>query len=269
MCKGLIMNNRNNYFGARYYDADISIWLSVDPMADKAPGWTPYRYGLNNPLNNIDKKGLIEWPLAGATAVNKSDTKDGGWKLVNTVVRTSTYLDTNRPKGASNPHCGIDYRAQVGTTFYSLGDGVVTAIGSSKRGGNYVTVQYSNGDQVTFRHIQATAEGLKVGSTVLEGQRLGTTGNSGTQHAHLHVDARDKDGNRIDPEGRNYGTVNNSDFFSKFNGDYMKLFEHKQEMARQDSQRKAAMLNPPIHVPDATNVVTPYTNYTPQVKLDN
>jgi len=49
-----------SYFGARYYDADISVWLSVDPMADKAPGWTPYRYCWQNPSNITDPFGLFE-----------------------------------------------------------------------------------------------------------------------------------------------------------------------------------------------------------------
>ena len=32
-----------SYFGARYYDSDILTgWLSVDPMADKYPGLSPY-----------------------------------------------------------------------------------------------------------------------------------------------------------------------------------------------------------------------------------
>ncbi len=49
-----------HYFGARYYDSELSVWLSVDPMADEAPGWTPYRYGFNNPMNFIDPFGLLE-----------------------------------------------------------------------------------------------------------------------------------------------------------------------------------------------------------------
>ncbi|MFW5983316.1 MAG: hypothetical protein ACOCQ4_02355, partial [bacterium] len=29
------------YFGARYYDSDVSVWLSVDPMSDKYPHLSP------------------------------------------------------------------------------------------------------------------------------------------------------------------------------------------------------------------------------------
>jgi murein DD-endopeptidase MepM/ murein hydrolase activator NlpD len=241
-------------------------------MADKAPGWTPYRYGLNNPLNTIDNQGLIEWPLAGNTAVNKSDTKNGGWGLINTVVRTSTFQDTDRPKDASNPHRGIDYRAQIGTAFYSLGDGTVTDIGSSTKGGNYITVQYSNGDQVTFRHLQSTNDGLKKGSTVLEGQPLGTTGNSGTVNAHLHIEAKNNTGKIIDPEGTNYGTISNEEFFSNFGGDYLKLNQYKQQqreaMQRKEKNMQASMYKPNTYMNDNTIFVTPYSNHTPNLLME-
>lgn len=45
------------YFGARYYDPKVSLWLSVDPLAEKYPGVSPYAYCLNNPLNIIDPDG--------------------------------------------------------------------------------------------------------------------------------------------------------------------------------------------------------------------
>ncbi|MBE0539514.1 MAG: hypothetical protein IH620_07365, partial [Ignavibacterium sp.] len=46
-----------DYFGARYYDSDLGRWLSVDPMADKYPGWSPYNYTMNNPLKFDDPNG--------------------------------------------------------------------------------------------------------------------------------------------------------------------------------------------------------------------
>ncbi|GEM_PF-3062926 len=47
-----------SYFGARYYDPNVSVWLSVDPMAGKYPGASPYSYAANSPLRFIDPLGL-------------------------------------------------------------------------------------------------------------------------------------------------------------------------------------------------------------------
>ena len=45
------------YFGARYYDSGLSIWLSVDPMSDKYPSMSPYNYCANNPIILVDPDG--------------------------------------------------------------------------------------------------------------------------------------------------------------------------------------------------------------------
>lgn len=50
-----------SYFGARYYSSDLSVWLSVDPMADKYPGLSPYVYCTNNPVKLVDPNG--EFPI--------------------------------------------------------------------------------------------------------------------------------------------------------------------------------------------------------------
>jgi len=46
------------YYGARYYTPEVSIWLSVDPLADKYPSMTPYMYCGGNPVNLIDPTGM-------------------------------------------------------------------------------------------------------------------------------------------------------------------------------------------------------------------
>ena len=45
-------------FGARYYDARVGKWLSLDPMADKFIPWSPYAYSFCNPLRFVDPSGM-------------------------------------------------------------------------------------------------------------------------------------------------------------------------------------------------------------------
>ena len=44
---------------ARYYNSDLSIWLSVDPMVDKYPNLSPYTYCADNPVKLVDPDGRI------------------------------------------------------------------------------------------------------------------------------------------------------------------------------------------------------------------
>ncbi len=44
-------------FAGRYYDSHSSRWLTPDPALRLYPGWSPYCYGLDNPLRNIDPSG--------------------------------------------------------------------------------------------------------------------------------------------------------------------------------------------------------------------
>ena len=46
-----------DYFGARYYLSDLSIWASVDPLSDKYPSLSPYMYCAGNPVILIDPDG--------------------------------------------------------------------------------------------------------------------------------------------------------------------------------------------------------------------
>ena len=50
-----------SYFGSRYYNSDLSIWLSVDPMSDSIPYMTPYNYCKNSPIVMKDPNG--EFPF--------------------------------------------------------------------------------------------------------------------------------------------------------------------------------------------------------------
>ena len=45
------------YYGARYYEPRLSLWMSVDPLEEKYPSLSTYCYAYNNPIQYIDVKG--------------------------------------------------------------------------------------------------------------------------------------------------------------------------------------------------------------------
>ncbi len=73
-------NHDYSYFGASPdsctgYDSDISVWLSVDPLADKYPSMSAYMYTAGNPVMLVDpdgrdwfkdSEGNVQW-FEGAT----------------------------------------------------------------------------------------------------------------------------------------------------------------------------------------------------------
>ena len=46
------------YYGARYYDPRLSLWMSTDPMQEKYSHINTYCYAFNNPLNFVDLHGM-------------------------------------------------------------------------------------------------------------------------------------------------------------------------------------------------------------------
>jgi RHS repeat-associated protein len=51
------------YYGARYYQNKIGVWLSVDPKSVDAPSWSPYSYSTNNPVVFADPDGQLPIPV--------------------------------------------------------------------------------------------------------------------------------------------------------------------------------------------------------------
>jgi len=45
------------YYGARYYDPRASVFLGIDPLADKYPMWSSFTYCMNNPVRLVDPDG--------------------------------------------------------------------------------------------------------------------------------------------------------------------------------------------------------------------
>ena len=109
-----------SYFGARYYDSDILTgWLSVDPMADKYPGLSPYAYCGWNPVRLVDPNGEDIWELDVYGHITKYERTTEFDKFVilnengNTVEKIFDYgtiTDWRKPSIRSK---GIDYKSDI------------------------------------------------------------------------------------------------------------------------------------------------------------
>ncbi len=98
------------YFDARYMDHELmTMWLSVDPMADKYPSISPYAYCAWNPVKLVDLDGREIW-IKGSNG-NKYQYKEG--KLYNKdgsvykgddefATRVQKDLNTLKEKGMEN-----------------------------------------------------------------------------------------------------------------------------------------------------------------------
>lgn len=49
-----------DYRNARFSDAQVGGFLSVDPLAEERPGFSPYNYCSGNPINRVDPTGMLD-----------------------------------------------------------------------------------------------------------------------------------------------------------------------------------------------------------------
>jgi len=69
--------NMNDY-GARWYDPAVARWSSVDPLAEKYLGHSPYNYVLGNPVKYIDPDGRDVWERDNSTGFSRHISTFGG-----------------------------------------------------------------------------------------------------------------------------------------------------------------------------------------------
>lgn len=64
----------------------IARWHRLDPKADKYPGWSPYNYCLNNPINLFDPDGR---EIKSVKTVNADGTTSYHMTYTATLVNNS------------------------------------------------------------------------------------------------------------------------------------------------------------------------------------
>jgi RHS repeat-associated protein len=220
------------YYEARYYDPSLSMWMSVDPLAEKFPGWSPYNYTLNNPINLVDPDGRAPCPpgvICDDPVLNPQISNDNGGKNNNRI-------------GSSRGHKGTDILASKGRKIKTALGGTVTVINNHKSDeytgyrrkgvrkspttglGNTVIIETTLENDYTYTNSKGKEFTLKKGETLfmkyshldfgieeLDGQTIeagtvigegGATGNAGLfkgiwgideEYWHVHIEARKGD----------------------------------------------------------------------------
>ncbi len=107
------------YYGARYYDPRISIFVSVDPLAEET--MTPYQYVTNNPVNMIDPDGRKEYENDYKGKLGKGD-----WRKDDRVLENDVWKNANKynlqQKGGYKEYSTIEQRADFYKWFQHTTD---------------------------------------------------------------------------------------------------------------------------------------------------
>jgi len=122
----------NYYYGARYYDPKWSIFIGVDPLADKYPDWSSFAYCYNNPIRYVDPDGRAPEDIiyidskGNITKVEKNNSAtitivDGG-KSYNlsdySIGKNSLFANNNRNREVV-ANVALYYAKQIGV--HSIG----------------------------------------------------------------------------------------------------------------------------------------------------
>lgn len=184
---------------------------------------------------NTKNEGTLNENLANKVAINTSTQENK--QITNTTVNTNTtegtQTTTTQTKEEKKPdptftkpvegemtkeyakdnliysetleewvtHYGIDIKADKTTVVKASAGGTIKSIKNDPRYGITVTIEHDNGYQSVYANL-LTAEFVKEGEKVEQGQTIGTVGNTATfeiaDDPHLHFEIL-KDGEYVDP----------------------------------------------------------------------
>ena len=139
------------YFGARYMDHELmTMWLSVDPMADKYPSISPYAYCAWNPIKFVDPDGRI---IDSASVTQ--EIKD----LIN-PLHTSYNEEFASVYQALEADPSVTYRFERWNEFHINKEGKATSGGTTLADDRAVVIGYTWGLETTINKENTQSRAL-------------------------------------------------------------------------------------------------------------
>jgi len=245
------------YFGARYYDARLSRWISADPalqegkyfpkpndydtehdfywyILNDASGKLPgmggvynshnldvYCYSLNNPVKYYDPDGNV--------------IKVGGYILpYKKATEGKEGVKVRVSRGYQEGHSGVDSYPKVERSKRSnypqvaVAKGEVIFSGEKEGYGNTVDILHGTdeqGNQVVTRYAHLSKIEVKVGDKVDKDQiigYMGKTGNSDGEHSHYEIRVNNE---AIDPKNRDVEKMLSGERRNNTSGIFQKIIQ--------------------------------------------
>ena len=138
------------YYGARYYESRVSLWMSTDPMEKNMPYSSTYTYCHNNPINRIDENGLADYFSTSGKFIRSDGNDKDPYIYIQTRkgnVILSDYNFGNYKSGGLRKMMRIvyHYAKKTGATQHATAIGVDA---STPKGTDANTLAYTLNDKI-------------------------------------------------------------------------------------------------------------------------
>ncbi len=203
-----------DYFGARYYDSDISVWLSVDPLSDMYPSTSPFMYVGGNPVMLIVPDGM-KWGKPGDKAQQKSDKAQANKLKASYVSKRDAFKKTSDNLGDkidnySGDKSSQEYkdmqsqRSEANEGYTSMQAGI-NGINDMESNENYFTFNAVDGGEITPTSVENSEGTQTITLNYASAKYTGSQSKSDANKAHeAHHGAQIARGNMYFSKGTLY-----------------------------------------------------------------
>lgn len=183
-------------------DTKAALWQIKDSKlgsSDKDTAWKAAR----NPYSSSVGAAVVDAYLSNDQSLTETGAVEEGFgaPLPTGVGRKSSEFGyrTHPISGKWKMHSGVDIAAPAGTPVLSVSSGTVKEAKYNGGYGNQVVIQLEDGSQFSYSHLKSY--GVKKGDVITKGQQIGEVGSTGSSTGnHLHLEAIDANGTKVDPE---------------------------------------------------------------------